>query len=78
MGEPVIRGSRLSLLSLANCRFQFHKRSQLFIRVNNEMLSVVAMRIGNPERSPAGINRGDTASAPTGFAEIIRDDFPVL
>ena len=29
-------------------------------------------------RSPVGINRCDTAPTPTGFAEIVSDDFPVL
>ena len=33
---------RLRLL-IANRRFEFQKRSQLFIRVHNETLSVVAM-----------------------------------
>ena len=42
---------------LVNCRFQFHKRSQLFIRVHDEALSVVAVRVSNPDRSPVGINR---------------------
>jgi hypothetical protein len=28
-----------------NCRFQFHKRSQLFIGTHNETLSVAAMRV---------------------------------
>jgi hypothetical protein len=37
-------------------RFQFHKRSQLFISVHNETLSVIAVCVNNPERSPAGIN----------------------
>jgi hypothetical protein len=36
-------------------RFQFHKRSQYFIRVHNEPLSVVAMRVCNPDRSPLRI-----------------------
>jgi hypothetical protein len=39
-----------------NCRFQFHERRQLFIRVHNETLSVVAMRVCNPNRSRFGIN----------------------
>jgi hypothetical protein len=30
-------------------------RSQLFIRTNNETLSVLAVRINNPDRSPVGI-----------------------
>jgi hypothetical protein len=38
----------------ANRRFQFHKRSQLFIGTHNEPLSVVAMRVCNPNRSPFG------------------------
>jgi len=41
---------------LVNRRFQFHKRSQLFIGMHNETLSV-AMSVCNPDRSPAGINR---------------------
>ena len=36
------------------------------------------MRINNPDRSPLGINRGDAAPTPTGFAEIVSDDFPEL
>ena len=41
----------------ANRRFKFHKRSQLFIRAHNETLSVAAMCVCNPDRSPVGINR---------------------
>jgi hypothetical protein len=41
----------------ANRRFEFHKRSQLFIRLHNETLSVVAMCVCNPDRSAVGINR---------------------
>jgi hypothetical protein len=37
--------------------FKLHKRRQLFIRAHNETLSVVAMCVGNPDRSPVGINR---------------------
>jgi hypothetical protein len=39
----------------ASRRFKFHKRSELFIRVHNETLSVVAMRVNNPDCSPFGI-----------------------
>jgi hypothetical protein len=39
-----------------NRRFNFHKRSQLFIRVHNETLSVAAMCTGNEDRSPARIH----------------------
>jgi hypothetical protein len=41
----------------SNRRFKFYKRGQLFISVHNETLSVIAVRIGNPDRSPVGINR---------------------
>jgi hypothetical protein len=40
-----------------NRRFEFHKRRQLFFRPCNETLSVVAVRINNPDCSPVGINR---------------------
>jgi hypothetical protein len=41
---------------LADRRLQFHKRRQLFIRVRNETLSVVAMRVSNPDYLSAKIN----------------------
>jgi hypothetical protein len=31
--------------------------SQRFIRTHNETLSVAAMRVNNPDRSPVAINR---------------------
>jgi hypothetical protein len=34
-----------------------HKRDQQYIRTHNEPLSVTAMRVCNPDRSPVGINR---------------------
>ena len=36
--------------------FEFEKRSQHFIRVDNETLSVPAMRVSNEDCSPAGIH----------------------
>jgi hypothetical protein len=41
---------------LVNCRFKFQKRSQQFIRVDDEASTVVAMRVRNPDRSPVRIN----------------------
>jgi hypothetical protein len=38
-----------------NRRFKFHKRSQFFTRVYNEPLTVAAMRICNPHRSPVKV-----------------------
>jgi hypothetical protein len=35
----------------------FEKRGQLFIRVHNETLSIVAMCVCNPDRSPFIIHR---------------------
>jgi hypothetical protein len=70
----MVRVSWLARLAAnLNHRFQFNKRGQLFIRSRNETLSVVAMRSSNPDRSPVGINRCDTAPTPSGFAEIIGD-----
>jgi hypothetical protein len=62
----------------ANGRLKFDKRCQYFIRTSNETLSVVAMRVSNPDRSPVGINRRNTAPTPTGFAEIVSDDLAVI
>ena len=41
----------------SNRRFEFQKRSQLFILVHKETLSVVAVRVCNPDRSSVRINR---------------------
>src|SRR5216110_658919 len=69
---------RLFTSGSANRRFQSYKRAQLFVGVHNKAPSVVAMCVGNPDRSPLTINGWDPAQAPTGFAEIVSDDFPVL
>jgi hypothetical protein len=62
----------------SNRRFKFQKRSQLFVCTHNETLSVVAMRVGNPNRSPFAIHSRHTAPTPSGFAEIVGDDFPAV
>jgi hypothetical protein len=36
----------------ANRRFQFNKRSQLFIGTRNETLPVAAVSVNNPDRLP--------------------------
>jgi hypothetical protein len=36
---------------------EFKKRSQLIIGARDEPLSVIALRVSNPDRSPVGINR---------------------
>ena len=59
-------------------RFEFKKRSQLFIRSHTEPLSVVTVRVNNPDRSPRRIDGCDPAPTPSGFAEIVSDDFPIL
>ena len=59
-------------------RWEFCKRSQLFICPHNEPLPVIAMCVNNPECSPAGIYRCNTAPTPTGFAEIVSGYFLVL
>ena len=36
------------------------------------------MRVSNEDRLPVGIDGEDAAPTPTGFAEIVCDDFPIL
>ncbi len=45
----------LEFTATPNRRFQFEKRGQLFIGAHNETLSVVAMCVCNPDRSPLRI-----------------------
>jgi len=45
----------ISMSVIARDSFEFQKRSQLFIRTHNETLSVVAMRVSNPDCSPVRI-----------------------
>jgi hypothetical protein len=40
-----------------NRPFQFQKRSELIIRANNETVSIITVRINNPDRSRFQINR---------------------
>jgi hypothetical protein len=54
---------------------QFQKRGQDFIRTHDEMLSV-AMRVHNPNRSFRRIQKRHPTQAPSGFMEIVSDDFP--
>ncbi|PYK35155.1 MAG: hypothetical protein DME54_05700 [Verrucomicrobia bacterium] len=55
-----------------NRRFEFQKRSQLFISTHNEALTV-AMCVSNEDGSPTRIHSRDAAPTPTGFAEIVSD-----
>ena len=57
-GLLVTRTAILSRHSAAtpNRRFEFDKRGQLFIRTHNEALTVITMRVSNPDRSPARIH----------------------
>jgi hypothetical protein len=43
-------------IARANRAFEFNKRTQLFIRTDNEMLSVAAVRVGNPDCSPVAVH----------------------
>jgi hypothetical protein len=42
---------------LVYCPFQFNKRGQLFIRMDNKTLSVVAVRVCNKDGLSARIDR---------------------
>jgi hypothetical protein len=46
--------------------------------VHNETLSIAAMCVSNPDRSPLGIDGGDPARTPTGRTEVVSDDFSIL
>jgi hypothetical protein len=52
--------------------------SQLVIRTHNETFSVVSMRVNIPDCSPVRVDSGDTSPTPSGFAEIVSNNFPVL
>jgi hypothetical protein len=54
-------------------RFKFEKRCQLFIRVHNEKLFVVAMRVSYPDCSPVD-NQWLTAKRRVLIDEIGRTD----
>ncbi len=71
--SPMRLGAAKEARESAKC-----KSSQLFIRTHNETLSVVAVRINNPNCSPLRINGRDVAVTPTGFLEVVGDYFPVL
>jgi len=47
----------LEFAASADGRFDFQKRSQLFVGVHNEPLTVVAMRVSDIDCPPVGINR---------------------
>jgi len=51
--------------------FELEKRRQLFLRAHNKTLSVAAVRINNPDRSPVEVHGCNAAPTPTGFAEIV-------
>jgi hypothetical protein len=58
--SPPIYEEGLPMTRIANRadrRFEFQERTQLFIRMHNEALTVAAMSVCNPDGSPVGINR---------------------
>jgi len=57
---------------------QFEKCSQSFIRAHDVTRSVAAMRVNNPDCSPMKIQGSEPAQAVPSFAEIVRDDFPIM
>src|SRR4029450_9292958 len=76
-GKNLVDPSR-QIAASANRRFKFDKGRQLLISLDNATLSIAAVCVCNPDRSPVGINRCNAAPTPSGFAEIVSDDFPVL
>jgi hypothetical protein len=58
-----------------NRPFQFQKRSQLFVGVYNEALTIAAMCVSHEDRSPFAIHGCDASPTPSGFAETVSDVF---
>jgi len=58
--ERIVGAGRLRLYinpsASPNRRFQFQKRAEPFVGVHNETLSVAAMCVSNPDRSPLRVN----------------------
>ncbi|PYI99223.1 MAG: hypothetical protein DME98_01445 [Verrucomicrobia bacterium] len=52
--EKISLASQAQFAASPNRRFEFNKSGKLFIRAHNEALTVVAMRIHNPDCSPVG------------------------
>jgi hypothetical protein len=50
-------GQQCSKSLFARDPLKFNENGQLFIRTHNETLSLAAMSVNNPDRSPVGINR---------------------
>ena len=61
-----------------NRPFRFQKCCQDFIGSHDETLSIVAMRVNDPDCSTLRSRADTPTQAPTGFMEIVCDDFPVL
>jgi hypothetical protein len=51
-----VANASASIFRRASRRFEFKKRSQLFISAHDETLSVTAMRVNNPDRLPVAIH----------------------
>jgi hypothetical protein len=47
------------------------------LHAHNKSLPIASMCVSNPNRSPAGIDGCNTATTPTGFANIVSNDFLV-
>jgi hypothetical protein len=58
--------------------FKFEESSQLFICVNHEAFSFIAMCVSNPYYSSVAGDRSNAAASPTAISEVIRDDLPVF
>jgi hypothetical protein len=59
-------------------QIRVQQKQSTFIRTHNEMPSVVAVCVSNPDCPPLTINGRNAAPTPSGFAEIVSDYFPIL
>jgi len=73
------RSAILSAFCRTNRLFEFHKRSQLFIRTHNKALSFVVVCICNPDYSPlqstAATQPNSTGFAPNRTSQIAAEPF---
>jgi len=59
-------------------RFEFQKRSQLFVSTHNETLSVAAMRATIQIVRPLESTAENPAQTPSGLAEFVGNQLPIL
>jgi hypothetical protein len=76
--EKISLACKEKFAAAANRRCKFERGRQLFVGTHNESPSIAVMRVNNPDRLAALIYRRNTTPTPSGFTEIVGNDFPGL